>query len=178
MNVTFCLSLTLYSRYGTGESPEQVASLSVADTWITHLAFSTWDSVHPGYCKISRVGILTIKILSISGEGYLAYGTSDGSVGLVKISQALLEEDGFSFVPKYNVKVDLVHHRSQMVYESQNLAGITAMKWIKIVGRNVYSDSIIATEKYLSHSIAHPRYIQSWSNQAVVSFLRQSSNDR
>lgn len=89
---------------------------------------------------------LTIKILSIPGEGYLAYGTSDGSVGLVKISQTLLEEDGFSFVPKYNIKVDLVHYRSQMVYESQNLAGITALRWIKIVGRNVYSDSIIATE--------------------------------
>lgn len=52
INVTFCLSLIIYSRYRTGESPEQVASLSVADTWITHLTFSTWDSLQPGYCKI------------------------------------------------------------------------------------------------------------------------------
>lgn len=94
------------------------------------------------------------------GEGYLAYGTSDGSVGLVKMSQTLLEEEGFSFVPKYNVKVDLVHHRSQMVYESQDLAGITALRWIRIVGRNVYSDTIIPTEivliSFYSPSSSYP----------------------
>ena len=44
--------LTMYSRYRTGELPEQVASLSVADMWITHLAFSTWYLVQPGCCKL------------------------------------------------------------------------------------------------------------------------------
>jgi hypothetical protein len=95
------------------------------------------------------------------GEGYLAYGTSDGSIGLVKISQTLLEEDSFSFVPKYNVKVDLVHQRSQMVYESQHLAGITTLRWIEIAGRNVCSGfSVIAVGLILisfrSPSSLHP----------------------
>ena len=137
--------------------------------------------MQPGYCKIYLAqGFLTIKILSqFPGEGYLAYGTSDGSVGLVKISQTLLEEDGFSFVPEYKVKVDLVHDRSQMVYESQNLAGITALRWVKIAGRNVYPNTHHCKgNNYLSHSIAHPRCIKSWSNQAVVPFLQQSSDNR
>lgn len=108
-----------FLRSRNGELPEQVASLSVADIWITHLAFSTWNLVQSGWC-----------------EGYLAYGTSDGSIGLVKISQTLLEEDCFSFVPEYIIKLDLDHQRSQMVYDSQNLAGITALRWINIAGRN------------------------------------------
>ena len=41
----------LFSRYRNGELPEHVASLSVADTWITHLAFSNWTLVHTGCCK-------------------------------------------------------------------------------------------------------------------------------
>lgn len=44
----------MYSRYRNGEPPEQVALLPVADTWITHLAFSAWDPVQPGYCKMSH----------------------------------------------------------------------------------------------------------------------------
>lgn len=51
-SVLSLLSDNTYSRYRTGESPEHVTSLSVADSWITHLAFSTWNSVKPGYCKI------------------------------------------------------------------------------------------------------------------------------
>jgi len=92
-------------------------------------------------------GLDNVNLILNTGEGYLAYGTSDGSIGLVRITQILLEEDNFSFVPKYNVKLDLDHHHSQMVYDSQNLAGTTAMRWINIAGRNVCSvSSSFATE--------------------------------
>lgn len=81
------------------------------------------------------------------------------------MSQTLLEEDSFSFVPKYNVKVDLYHHRSQMVYEPQDLVGITALRWIEIAGRSVCSIQHYCKQNWCSSYVtAHPRCIQSWTN--------------
>jgi hypothetical protein len=64
ITITYWVLITVYSRSRNGELPEQVASLSVVDTWITHLAFSTWNLVQSGWCKISRERIGTILNLT------------------------------------------------------------------------------------------------------------------
>ncbi|KAF8154505.1 transcription factor IIIC subunit delta N-term-domain-containing protein [Crassisporium funariophilum] len=108
-----------FIRYRKDDSPEMVRSLSVADKWITHLAFSSWTLVQPGECK-----------------GYLAYGTSDGTVGLVKISQALQEDtENFSFVQQYDIKMDL-EHVSGMVHAPRTSMGNTALRWVNVPDRN------------------------------------------
>ncbi|KAF8962108.1 transcription factor IIIC subunit delta N-term-domain-containing protein [Flammula alnicola] len=106
-----------FLRYRNGAA-HRVASLSVSDQWITHIAFSAWNYGKPGIY-----------------EGYLAYGTADGSVGLVKIAQTLqVNEETFSFTPKYDIDVKL-EHGEDLIYGPETLAGITALRWIRVPGR-------------------------------------------
>lgn len=72
-----------------------------------------------------------------TGEGYLAYGVSDGSVGLVKITQVLQENTAsFSFSTRYDIQVEL-EHGSSLVYGPESKSGITALRWIHVPGRSV-----------------------------------------
>ncbi|KDR79253.1 hypothetical protein GALMADRAFT_93153 [Galerina marginata CBS 339.88] len=111
-----------FLRHKKGADPAPVGLLSVADRWITHLAFSRWELVRPGEC-----------------EGYLAFSVSDGSVGLVKVKQTLREESnealGFAFTPGYEVEVELEHCPS-VVSSPESRAAVTAMRWVLIPGRS------------------------------------------
>jgi len=89
----------------------------------------------PLYIHNIRFAKIHYSLLTL-GEGYLAYGTSHGSVGLVKITQKLEEKVEFSFSPQYTVQTtyDIA---SSLIYGSERKSGITAMRWIQIPGRSV-----------------------------------------
>ncbi|KAH9476063.1 Putative transcription factor tau subunit sfc9 [Psilocybe cubensis] len=123
-----------FLRYRKADNPEIVATLAVADKWITHTAFQGWNTVVHGHC-----------------EGYLAYGISDGSVGLVKISQILQENTTtFSFSKSYDIQVKL-EHESSLIYGPESRTGITALHWIHVPGRSPILVS------------SHPGLVNLWS---------------
>jgi general transcription factor 3C protein 4 len=68
-------------------------------------------------------------------EGTLAYGASDGSVGLIKISQRLKQSNARSSTPQYDIEVAM-EISPRLVYEADGKAGV-ALKWVPIAGRSV-----------------------------------------
>jgi len=121
-------------RYRLASDPEHLTTLQVADTWITHIAFAKWKWINndpctsnpfPGYHLIHVVDEL---------EGYLAYSTSDGAIGLVKVTQELheIKEDIAAYTPRYKIalRVECVE---EDVFAAERAAipmGITALKWV------------------------------------------------
>ncbi|KAH9943814.1 transcription factor IIIC subunit delta N-term-domain-containing protein [Amylocystis lapponica] len=82
-------SITFLRYFGKPEAnPDirSVASLSVGDRWIVHLAWSPWRVSERGIC-----------------EGFLACGSSDGSISVVRVVQTLLPATSL-FIPDYEVK--------------------------------------------------------------------------
>ncbi|PPQ88838.1 hypothetical protein CVT25_010267, partial [Psilocybe cyanescens] len=123
-----------FLRYRRGGGPEIIATLAVADNWITQIAFSCWNKIKPGHC-----------------EGYLAYGVSDGSVGLVKITQILQENTAsLPFSTQYDIQVTL-EHGSSLIYGPESKSGITALRWVHAPGRSPILVS------------SHPGLINLWS---------------
>ncbi|KAJ7476199.1 hypothetical protein FB451DRAFT_1246153 [Mycena latifolia] len=91
---------------------EHVTTHEVSDQWITHLAFSSWTAVAGEKSEIK-----------------LAYGTADGSVGLVKITQSLYSvpsSSGFSFDFTIQTHVEKI---IPIILQPDN-TGITALSWI------------------------------------------------
>ncbi|KAJ7132371.1 transcription factor IIIC subunit delta N-term-domain-containing protein [Mycena epipterygia] len=91
---------------------EHVATVEVSDEWITHLAFSPW-----------------IPARTTESETLLAYGTADGSVGLIKIIQSLCpasSSSGFSLDHTIETRVEKAE---PAIFEPDN-TGITALSWI------------------------------------------------
>ncbi|KAJ6568281.1 transcription factor IIIC subunit delta N-term-domain-containing protein [Mycena vulgaris] len=98
---------------------EHVASVEVADQWITHVAFSPWTALTGGECK-SR----------------LAYGTSDGLVGLTSITQSLHSAPSASgFSLDYTIQTR-VEKFGPAIFQSDN-TGITALSWASPPGTMV-----------------------------------------
>ncbi|KAF8884432.1 putative zinc-finger of transcription factor IIIC complex-domain-containing protein, partial [Gymnopilus junonius] len=109
-----------FLRYCNNADPEHVQTLSVTEKWITQLACSSWVNVGPGH-----------------SEGYVAYGVSDGSIGLVKVTQNLQEDEGgFVFTPSYKIAVTLEHLSDLVIDQSQCSVAITSMQWVHAPGRS------------------------------------------
>lgn len=97
---------------GETASLYHIWTLRVSEEWVTHLAFSSW--AHEG---------------DLQCGGLLAYSTSDGSVGLVKIrlmAQLAAKECG-TFEPEYTI--DTAFEGTQGLF-SANQGGTTALEWI------------------------------------------------
>ncbi|CAA7270424.1 unnamed protein product [Cyclocybe aegerita] len=108
-----------FLRYRKGEEPEYVGTLWVAQVWITHVAFAGWNIIEPGHYK-----------------GRLAYGTSDDTVGFVKITQKLrLIADRFSFVPRYTIETTF-EQEDEQVYGLHDNKGMTSTRWVLVPGRS------------------------------------------
>lgn len=98
-------------RYRPALDPEHLATLQVADTWITHITFAKWkrnDTDPVGYRCASYYSLnppyhLIHDIDEI--EEYLAYSTSHGAIGLVKVMQELheIKEDTATFTRRYEI---------------------------------------------------------------------------
>lgn len=89
----------------------------------------------------------------ILDEGSLAYGTADGSVGCVKITQTLtINEDTFAFTPCYDISVQ-AEHEETLIYNSDIPTSITALRWVHPSGRHVRS-SFIYTLHHIIYSFS------------------------
>ncbi|KAJ3563979.1 hypothetical protein NP233_g8590 [Leucocoprinus birnbaumii] len=100
----------LFLRY-LDNSVEVVRDSRHGDFWINHAAFSSW--------MLSDTG---------TTSGTLSYGTSTGAVGLLRVTQRLIEDSSSSlFGPQYSIETDiedlgLIHQPDQV--------GITSLRWI------------------------------------------------
>ncbi|PBK65899.1 hypothetical protein ARMSODRAFT_960807 [Armillaria solidipes] len=97
---------------GEAGSLHHIRTLRVSEKWVTHLAFSSW--AHEGDFQCG---------------GQLAYSTSDGSIGLVKVHlmAQLAAKDCGTFEPEYIV--DTAFEAAQGLF-SANQGGTTALEWI------------------------------------------------
>lgn len=94
-------------------SPENnpvLESVSVTDTWVTHLASSSWTLTAEAVCA-----------------SYLAFGAADGSVGYMKLQETLSKKEA-TFIPRY--QVDLSTEQGDRVLGADK-AGITGLEWFK-----------------------------------------------
>lgn len=111
--------------------------MKTADNWITHLALSSWNLVDIYSCVSLCTDVLYVRLTKPvhSGEAHLAFGTSDGSIGLVKILQFLKVTSVSTFGPDYTLDI-LYELQAQKTFEADK-RGITALTWIEIPGRSV-----------------------------------------
>ncbi|PPQ73141.1 hypothetical protein CVT24_009134 [Panaeolus cyanescens] len=102
-----------FLRYKEGSNPEIVYGLDVSEFWITHMAFSGWN--------LPQAGI---------SQGYLAYGTSEGEVGLINITESIhMDLKNFTFGPQYDIQ-STFEKTPDLVIESEVKAGVTALEWV------------------------------------------------
>ncbi|RXW17895.1 hypothetical protein EST38_g7968 [Candolleomyces aberdarensis] len=104
-------------RYQTRENTIKIeANVSLSQTWLTYIAASPWTSASNGQCT-----------------SYLAFGSSDGLVGLARLNQALAtEEPSFAFIQKPNIVLSVEKIDEPVL--SQDKAGITALEWVHTAG--------------------------------------------
>lgn len=80
--------------------------------------------------------ILGLAEYSPIGQAYLAFGSSDGGVGLIKIIQSAHPKSfASSFEPEYSIQT-LFEIQDNHLYEADK-CGITALEWLNIPGRGV-----------------------------------------
>ncbi|KAF9004682.1 transcription factor IIIC subunit delta N-term-domain-containing protein [Cyathus striatus] len=103
----------IFFRYNSKQTLDHVLTLSVAEKWISHVAFTEWKVVEPGIC-----------------EGYVAYGTSDGAVGRIKVTQALHESpSSYPFDPTISIKMS-AEQVDEPISEPDKYA-LTGIRWIE-----------------------------------------------
>ncbi|KAF7796903.1 hypothetical protein EIP86_008088 [Pleurotus ostreatoroseus] len=92
---------------------ESLASIEVADRWVTCLAWTHWVPTQPNQCV-----------------AYLACSIADGSVVVVKVTQTLQSDLGQSFVAKQEIELS-----SEIPNEQPDTVDgrkISSMKWIQV----------------------------------------------
>ncbi|TEB30888.1 hypothetical protein FA13DRAFT_1754967 [Coprinellus micaceus] len=105
-----------FLRYHSQENGVRILdTLPLAQTWITHIAVSSWVAASAGTCT-----------------SYLAFGVADGSVGLLKLQEKLYSPNNpeFSFTPDYQVDLSITNNEEQV--QSADKAGLTGLEWISI----------------------------------------------
>jgi len=76
-----------------------------------------------------------------SASGILAYGTSSGAIGTIRITQRLVKEAGPTpFGPGHDIETSVQHFG--VVFQPDK-AGITAMRWVEFAMRPVSSQLCI-----------------------------------
>ncbi|KAJ6485623.1 transcription factor IIIC subunit delta N-term-domain-containing protein [Mycena sanguinolenta] len=95
-----------------------VATITVSDEWITHLAFSFWTPLKAGESEI-----------------VLAFGAADGSVGSLRIIQTLSSAPSSSgFFLDYIIETRV--EKSGSIFQPNN-AGVTVLACISVLGNRV-----------------------------------------
>lgn len=105
--------------------------LDVCDRWVTHIAITPWKTTEQGQCQYFPPRIRVYADNHIQGESFLTYGTADGSIGAVKITQQLSFPTSSSELfepPQY--AIGLITERSSTWIYEPDYSGITALQWI------------------------------------------------
>ncbi|RDB16625.1 hypothetical protein Hypma_002848 [Hypsizygus marmoreus] len=101
----------VFLRYKADQTLQHIQTVSVADKWIGHLAFSAWTLVNPGIC-----------------EAHLAFATSDGLVGMIKVIETVQADpnDGNALELRVTFDADV----SQVC--GPDRSGVTGLLWVDI----------------------------------------------
>ncbi|KAF9025353.1 hypothetical protein BDZ89DRAFT_953917 [Hymenopellis radicata] len=92
---------------------QHMKTLQVADTWLTHLSFSPWTVINSGFC-----------------ESWLAYNSSDGSVGLVKLQfMGKFEESSPVLGSDYAIESSFGNPTND-IFATKDECGTTALNWV------------------------------------------------
>ncbi|KAF5354179.1 hypothetical protein D9756_007082 [Leucocoprinus leucothites] len=140
----------LFLRYVNGVV-ELVHDLTLGSYWTNLLAFSKW--------ALSDTG---------KASGTLAYGNSAGAIGLLEVSQNLIEETGSSlFGPSYAIQTEvqdlgLIHQPDQI--------GITSMRWISPPSR---SPILVINKPGRLLLWSSPSGTSNWSGSRILTFKNQ-----
>ncbi|KAG7450657.1 uncharacterized protein BT62DRAFT_984993 [Guyanagaster necrorhizus] len=102
----------VFVRYNEEYDVQHIHTISVAEGWITNVAFSTWTLVGPARC-----------------EAHVAYAVADGTVGLVKVIEELeVSSDDFS----ENYKIRFTFFKEDSNIDGRDGRGVTALQWIEV----------------------------------------------
>ncbi|KAK7435518.1 hypothetical protein VKT23_019640 [Stygiomarasmius scandens] len=104
----------IFMRYRRDSTLEVLQILDLSDKWITHVAFSRWELVEERTCIAS-----------------VAYGTSDGVVGIVKVKQQLRDTEGAGFAFDIATTIEI---GGSVIGETRR-AGLTALEWMNLPDR-------------------------------------------
>ncbi|KAF8347596.1 putative zinc-finger of transcription factor IIIC complex-domain-containing protein, partial [Amanita rubescens] len=99
---------------------EVINMLDVCDKWVTHISITPWKTTEQGQC-----------------ESILAYGTADGSIGAVKLTQRFSQSTSSSELfksSKYEINL-IAEQLSSRIHEPDH-SGITALQWVGISDRD------------------------------------------
>lgn len=121
-------------RYRPASDPEHLTTLQVADTWITQLAFAKWKWIATAgqHCASNYFLKPPYHLIRVVDEieGYLAYSSSDGAIGLIKVTQEVHEiKDTAMFTPRYKIALR-VERVEEDVFAAAGPMGVTALKWV------------------------------------------------
>ncbi|TCD71793.1 hypothetical protein EIP91_003136 [Steccherinum ochraceum] len=115
------ICLARYASEPEAQKPlRHIATFSIADRWITQLAWSSWTSSQIGQC-----------------EAFLACGISDGSIAVVKVTQRLEENsDHIGLIKQYECSVswETLHDKAC----EASTKGITSLHWIQTARPNPF----------------------------------------
>ncbi len=115
--------------------------LDVCDKWITHISMTPWRAAEQGQCQssFSHFPCLEACIDSpFQGESILAYGTADGSIGAVKLTQRLSWPASPSELFKSSkYEINLIAEQLSFRIHEPDHSGITALEWIGTSDRDV-----------------------------------------
>ncbi|KAF9460559.1 transcription factor IIIC subunit delta N-term-domain-containing protein [Collybia nuda] len=105
--------LFLLSYQRESESLVYIDKIKVAENGLTHLAYSRWSLTRQGRCN-----------------AHLAYGTSDGGVALITVTQSLRSTPSSStvFGPNFNLETGLENH-GQIIFSPDKRA-LTGLSWL------------------------------------------------
>lgn len=130
--------LTHPPRYQTHENTIKIeTNVSLSHTWITHIAASPWTLTSNAQCSYLFFLLRYVLVdLYWLGTSYLAFGTSDGVVGLARLNQTLAtEEPSFAFIQNPSIVLSIEKADGSIL--DQDKAGITALEWVHTAGGSV-----------------------------------------
>ncbi|KAL4064044.1 transcription factor IIIC subunit delta N-term-domain-containing protein [Scleroderma yunnanense] len=129
------VALYRFCSYRGEQLPMEPITISeLSDQWITHLAWSQWDSMGTNQCATM-----------------LAYAMADGGVGILRVAQMLENPPVITgFAPEYDRNQHLhvnVEPLPELTFVPDKRA-ITSLRWISVPGR---SPTLVVTKPGVVH---------------------------
>ncbi|KZT09847.1 uncharacterized protein LAESUDRAFT_721997 [Laetiporus sulphureus 93-53] len=151
-NKAGCVTLLRFGGKKGTWTVRRMATFTLSDRWITHVAWSTWKPSQNGACEAS-----------------LACGTSDGSVFLVRVAQVLRASPTTSEPPpEFDMNV-ISDFQDVKVCESDHRS-ITALKWVNIANSHAV---LVCSKPGLVHIWVSPSSDCTWSGLQTFPFVNQ-----
>ncbi|KAJ7594097.1 putative zinc-finger of transcription factor IIIC complex-domain-containing protein [Mycena floridula] len=138
----------VFLRYTTKTTMEHILTFPLS-IWITRIACTSWIALGSGTC-----------------EGYVAYATEDGAIGLVQLKQILTHTTPTS---NLDYSIELTCQESTSMLCDADTSLVTAMEWIEIPART----HILAYHKAGVLHFWSPQSVIGWSGHRHLTLVNQ-----